>query len=53
MIPNMFLSRVPKGYEPDNPAAEYLKMKSYIAFDNLKDSDLTSKTSGEKNNGRI
>ena len=26
------LSRVPKGYEPDNPAAEYLKLKSFIAM---------------------
>jgi len=38
------LSRVPKGYEPDNPAAEYLKLKSYIAFVKLSDADLTSKT---------
>jgi uncharacterized protein (TIGR02453 family) len=37
------LSRVPKGYEPDNPAAEYLKLKSFIAFFNIKDSELTSK----------
>ncbi len=37
------LSRVPKGYEPTNPAAEYLKMKSFVALTNLKDSDLTSK----------
>jgi uncharacterized protein (TIGR02453 family) len=27
------LSRVPKGYEPTNPAAEYLRLKSYIAND--------------------
>jgi len=38
------LSRVPKGYEPDNPAAEYLKLKSYIAMTNLSDKDATSKT---------
>ena len=38
------LSRVPKGYEPDNPAAEYLKLKSYIAFVQLSDDTLTSKT---------
>jgi uncharacterized protein (TIGR02453 family) len=38
------LSRVPKGYEPDNPAAEYLKLKSYIAFVSLKDEELNSKT---------
>lgn len=37
------LSRVPKGYEPDNPAAEYLKLKSFIAFFNIKDKELTSK----------
>jgi len=38
------LSRVPKGYEADNPAAEYLKLKSFIAFVPLTDADLTSKT---------
>lgn len=37
------LSRVPKGYEPDNPAAEYLKLKSFVAMTSLKDTDLTSK----------
>jgi uncharacterized protein (TIGR02453 family) len=37
------LSRIPKGYEPDNPAAEYLKLKSFITFVNLKDTELTSK----------
>jgi uncharacterized protein (TIGR02453 family) len=37
------LSRVPKGYEPDNPAAEYLKLKSYIATVKLNDAELTSK----------
>lgn len=37
------LTRVPKGYEPDNPASEYLKMKSFVALTNLKDADLTSK----------
>lgn len=37
------LSRVPKGYEPDNPAADYLKFKSYITFYRVSDSDLTSK----------
>jgi len=34
---------VPKGYEPSNPAAEYLKMKSFVSMTPLKDSDLTSK----------
>jgi uncharacterized protein (TIGR02453 family) len=37
------LSRVPKGYEPDNPAAEYLKLKSFIAMVKISDADLTSK----------
>jgi uncharacterized protein (TIGR02453 family) len=37
------LSRVPKGYEPDNPAAEYLKLKSYIAFFQIKDNELVSR----------
>jgi uncharacterized protein (TIGR02453 family) len=37
------LSRVPKGYEPVNPAAEYLKLKSYIAMINIKDTEFTSK----------
>jgi uncharacterized protein (TIGR02453 family) len=37
------LSRVPKGYEADNPAAEYLRYKSYIAMVNIPDTDLTSK----------
>jgi uncharacterized protein (TIGR02453 family) len=37
------LSRVPKGYEADNPAAEYLKLKSFVALTPLKDADLTSK----------
>lgn len=38
------LSRVPKGYETDNPAAEYLKHKSFVALTDIKDADLTSKT---------
>jgi len=37
------LTRVPKGYEPSNPAAEYLKMKSFVSLTSLKDGDLTSK----------
>ena len=37
------LSRVPKGYEADNPAADYLKLKSFVAMTSLKDSDLVSK----------
>ena len=37
------LSRVPKGYEADNPAAEYLKYKSYVASVVVTDKELTSK----------
>jgi len=37
------LSRVPKGYEADNPAAEYLKLKSFIASLALRDAELTDK----------
>ena len=37
------LSRVPKGYEADNPAANYLKLKSFIAFRLLSDKEATSK----------
>ena len=41
---NEFISsRVPKGYEADNPAAEYLRLKSYIAMIKVADADLTSK----------
>jgi len=36
------LSRVPKGYEPDNTAAEYLKLKSYITMIPVSDAELTS-----------
>ncbi|ODT35141.1 MAG: TIGR02453 family protein [Niabella sp. SCN 42-15] len=37
------LSRVPKGFEADNPAAEYLKFKSFVATAFVSDSDLTDK----------
>lgn len=37
------MSRVPKGYETDNPAGEYLKLKSFIAMIKIKDTDITSK----------
>lgn len=36
------LSRVPKGYEPDNAAAEYLKLKSYITMIPVSDAELIS-----------
>ena len=41
--PEYVLTRVPKGYDADNPAAEYLKMKSFVALNSLNDADLTSK----------
>jgi uncharacterized protein (TIGR02453 family) len=37
------LSKVPQGFEKDNPAADYLKLKSFLAMKKLAESDLTSK----------
>lgn len=37
------LSRPPKGYEEDNPAIEYLKLKSYIATRKIPDTELAGK----------
>jgi uncharacterized protein (TIGR02453 family) len=42
--PEFKLSRVPRGYDPENPAAEFLKYKSYLATMPLSDADLGSKT---------
>ncbi len=42
------LSRIPKGYEADNPAAEYLKLKSFVSMIPLKDADLISKDLAKK-----
>jgi uncharacterized protein (TIGR02453 family) len=39
----MSLSRPPKGYDAENPAIEYLKLKSFIATAKLDDAILTSK----------
>ena len=39
----MALSREPKGYEKDNPAIEYIKLKSFVATTNLSDEELTGK----------
>ena len=41
--PEYVLARLPKGYEADNPAAAYLKLKSFVAMTSLKDTDLTTK----------
>lgn len=38
------LVRPPQGYEEDNPAIEYLKMRNYITGVGFTDEDLTSKT---------
>jgi uncharacterized protein (TIGR02453 family) len=37
------LTRLPKGYEADNPAGEFLKLKGFVAMVPLKESDVTSK----------
>jgi uncharacterized protein (TIGR02453 family) len=37
------LVKVPQGFEKDNPAAAYLKLKSFIAMKKLNDTTLTSK----------
>jgi uncharacterized protein (TIGR02453 family) len=37
------LTRLPKGYEPGNPAENYLKLKSFVALTKIPDTDLTSK----------
>lgn len=37
------LNREPRGYEKDNPAIEYIKLKSWIATAPLSDTDLTGK----------
>jgi len=42
------LSREPKGYEKDNPAIDYLKLKSWIAMTPLTDEDLTDKNLSKK-----
>lgn len=36
------LSKVPQGFEMDNPAAEYLKFKSWLVLADISDSTLTS-----------
>ena len=36
------LFKVPQGFEKDNPAAEYLKFKSWMAITDISDSELTA-----------
>lgn len=38
------LTNLPRGYEKDNPAAEYLKLKSILALRSIPDADLTKPT---------
>ncbi|HWB25054.1 MAG TPA: DUF2461 domain-containing protein [Chitinophagaceae bacterium] len=40
---DMLLSREPKGYEKDNPAIEFIKLKSFVAMQKLADADLAGK----------
>ncbi|HEX2606839.1 MAG TPA: DUF2461 domain-containing protein [Flavisolibacter sp.] len=42
------LSTMPKGYEKDNPAAEYLKLKSFIAETGIEDAELSKATLHKK-----
>ena len=42
------LSTVPKGYEKDNPAIDYLKLKSFIAETRLEDEALTKSSLHKK-----
>jgi uncharacterized protein (TIGR02453 family) len=42
------LSNLPRGYDKDNPAGEYLKFKSLVAIKYLSDEDITRNTLTEK-----
>ena len=48
LVPTGIFIELPKGYEPDNPAAEYLKLKSFVTMISLKDAELTSKELSKK-----
>jgi len=39
---NQVLVNVPKGYDKENPAADFLKMKSFVATKNLSDQEVLS-----------
>jgi uncharacterized protein (TIGR02453 family) len=45
------LKKVPKGYTDDNPAVEYLKLKSFVAGSKADDKDLMDKTAVTKVTG--
>ncbi|MBS1915053.1 MAG: DUF2461 domain-containing protein [Bacteroidetes bacterium] len=38
------LTKVPQGFEKDNPAAEYIKLKSFIAMKKFNEADILGKT---------
>lgn len=40
---NQMLVNVPKGYDKENPAADFLRMKSFVATKNLSDADILNK----------
>lgn len=42
------LKTVPQGYAADNPAIDYLKMKSFVVTTKLDDKDITAKTFASK-----
>lgn len=46
--PEYSLIRLPKGYDPENPAAEYLKLKSFVSMIEVKNTDLTAKDLAKK-----
>lgn len=46
--PDVKLNNLPRGYDKENPAGEYLKFKSLIAIKYLPDEDLTSNKLADK-----
>jgi len=48
---DMTLSRPPKGYDENNPAIGFIKLKSFIAMQQLNEADLTDKNLAKKITG--
>ena len=48
MSPDMSLVHVPRGYEKDNPAADYLKLKSFVATKSVTEAEICSADSIKK-----
>jgi uncharacterized protein (TIGR02453 family) len=46
--PDLKLNNLPRGYEKENPAGEYLKFKSLVATKYIPDAELTRNTLAEK-----